>query len=385
MKVQKILFIVLIVILLSFAVCAAKKDDEAAKAAKKAEKKEKARKKETVKIINKYKGEAKAAAQYGVKSVKYRKEAEEQEYLAKVLVKTAAELPKGNKNIEGIKKQAADATAKAKDLRGKEAEAKQKQEEVYERRRAFLDRGFGYSLYDYVNAYEMHSGWNVYGALFLGDEKLARRREEAADLFCTNTLVLGDKECWRSKICDSFYTSRDPPAGQSLLVAQTSIGGYEPAASIQGEKSLPITYQEDGKTKTKYIYKITYFIANPIKGRILEYKVKLIGKTKTFTSPGTTIDGATEEKFHSDERLGNNPLFAESNNNYHAVCLTFSPSIRTTGLSRTKSEICAPLIQYEGAATKPYVETTEDGEEPEVVEGEEDIGEKAEGDLLDGS
>ncbi|MBW2973591.1 hypothetical protein KY346_04310 [Candidatus Woesearchaeota archaeon] len=383
MKLKKLLFIVLIVILLSFAVCAAK-EDEAAKLAKKIEKKEKAREKETVKIINKYKGEAKAAAQYGVKSVKYRKEAEEQEYLAKVLVKTAAELPKGNKNIGGIKQQAADATAKAKDLRGKEAEAKQKQEEVYERRRAYIDRGVGYSLYDYLNAYDMYSGWNVYGALFLGDEKLARRREEAADLFCSNTLVLGDKECWRSKICDSFYTNRDPPAGQSLLVAQTSIGGYEPAVSIQGEQSLPITYQEGGKTKTKYIYKITYFIANPIKGRTLEYKVKLIGKTKTFTSPGITIEAATEEQFHSDARLGNNPLFAESNNNYHTVCLTFSPSIRTTGLFRTESEICAPLIQYEGAATKPYIETAEEGEEPEVVEGEE-IGEEAEGDLLDGS
>ena len=235
-------------------------------------------------------------------------------------------------------------------------EYKEQKAQLAEIRTNIWARG-GYSFYDIIDAYEDYIGINKYSALFFGEDWLAKRREMAAEYFCEKTLLLGGKQCWQSKICEHYYTSKEPPVGRSVLVAQTGIGGYEPAVSIQGERSLPITYKEGGKSKRRYVYKLTYFIANPHK-RAMTYHIKLIGSGKEFTSPAMTIKRATEDEFFRVERLGNNPLISESDNYYHTVCLTFSPRmVAASGMligARRVSEICAPLISYEGAATRPY-------------------------------
>jgi len=225
------------------------------------------------------------------------------------------------------------------------------------------ERGL-YGFYDYLDAYDDYSGINVYSSLFFEEDWLAKRREMAADYFCEKTLLLGGKECWKSKICESYYYQHDPPAGRNILVAQPTVAGYMPAASIQGERSLPMSYKEGSKTKTGYIYKITYSISNPHRG-VLTYHVKLVGDAKTFESSPMTVERSNPpESYQRIDRLGNDPLITESENDYHTVCLTFTPRIRTIHANRY-SEICAPIIQYEGAATKPYTGEAEvegDGE-----------------------
>ncbi|MBD3303568.1 hypothetical protein GF343_00320 [Candidatus Woesearchaeota archaeon] len=234
-----------------------------------------------------------------------------------------------------------------------------------------------YSVYDVIDAYEDYSGINQYSALFFGEEWLAKRRKMAAEYFCEKTLLLGGKQCWQSKICEGFYNSKEPPVGRSVLVAQSGIGGYEPAVSIQGERSLPITYKEGGKSKRRYVYKLTYFISNP-HDRALTYSIKLAGPVKEFTSPGMTLQPATEDKVFRDERLGNNPLITESDNYYETVCLAFSPRMvaasgRMIGARRV-SEMCAPLVSYDGAATRPYTEVAEE----DLPGGQAEAGERAE-------
>lgn len=238
-------------------------------------------------------------------------------------------------------------------------------------RQRLLNRPVLYSIYDYLDAYDDYSGLNVYGSLFFGEEKLAKRREKAADLFCDKTLILGGKECWKSRMCDSFYYSHEPPVGQNILVVQPSVGGYEPAVSIQGEKSLPILYQETGKSKTKFIYKITYSLSNPL-DRDLNYHIKLVGPDKIFESPVMTVRRAVGTQVYRVDRLNNNPLFTESNNDYDALCLTFSPRLPTIK-GGSVSEFCTPFVQYDGAATRPYEILEEDiaqgaDEEDTVVE-----------------
>jgi hypothetical protein len=250
---------------------------------------------------------------------------------------------------------AANAPAMAKSLEKTKASQEQAEglsirADAYRQR--LLNRPIAYSFYDYLDAYDDYSGLNVYGALYLGEEKLAKRREEAADLFCDKTLILGGKACWKSRMCDSYYYSHEPPVGQNILVVQPMVGGYEPAVSIQGEKSLPIVYKEAGKSKTKFIYKITYFISNPM-DRNLNYHIQLRGADASFESPAMVVSRSVGTQIYRVDRSNINPLFTESNNNYHTVCLTFSPRLPTMR-GGSASELCAPIIQYGGAATKPY-------------------------------
>lgn len=219
------------------------------------------------------------------------------------------------------------------------------------------ERGL-YGFYDYLDAYDDYSGINVYGSLFFEEDWLARRREMAADYFCEKTLLLGGKECWKSKMCESYYYSHDPPAGMNILVAQPTVAGYEPAVSIQAEKSLPMSYKEGGKARTGYMYKITYSVTNP-HDIALTYHVKLVGDAKTFESPPMTVERSSPpESYKRAERLGNDPLITESEHNYHTVCLTFTPRIRTIHAKKV-SELCSPIIKYEGAASKPYSDIPE--------------------------
>lgn len=223
-------------------------------------------------------------------------------------------------------------------------------------RRTILERR-GYAFYDFVEAYDDWSGLNRYGVLFYGEEGLAKRRDMAAEYFCEHALgLLGGKQCWISRICAFEYGAKDMPPGRSVLVAQTGIGGFLPAVSVQGEKSLPIQYKEAGKAKAKYVYKITYSIANPHVDRTLNYHVKLVGDTNTYTSEAMTVKAATEDDIFRESRLGNNPYVVEDDHNYHTVCLTFAPRMVTNTWNR-QSELCSPISQYEGAATRPYSNT----------------------------
>jgi hypothetical protein len=279
-----------------------------------------------------------------------------QEFLQKMYTEAAS--VSGGALKKDFERQATEAGEKLK--KEKEASAREKAaaESVYPGETLFSKERGLYSFYDYLDAYDAYSGINVYSSLFFEEDWLAKRREMAADYFCEKTLLLGGKECWKSKICESYYYTHDPPAGRNILVAQPTVAGYMPAASIQGEKSLPMSYKEGSKTKTGHIYKITYSITNPHRG-VLTYHIKLIGDSNTFESPPMTVSNSNPpESYQRVDRLGNDPLITESGNDYHTVCLAFTPRIRTIHAKRV-SEICSPIIQYEGAATKPYTSVPE--------------------------
>ena len=279
-----------------------------------------------------------------------------QEFLQKMFTDAAS--VSGGAQKKNFERQAAEAGEKAK--KEKEAAAREKAaaESIYPGETLFSSERGLYSFYDYLDAYDDYSGINVYSSLFFEEDWLARRREMAADYFCEKTLLLGGKECWKSKMCESYYYSHDPPAGMNILVAQPTVAGYEPAVSIQAEKSLPMSYKEGGKARTGYMYKITYSVTNP-HDIALTYHVKLVGDAKTFESPPMTVERSSPpESYKRAERLGNDPLITESEHNYHTVCLTFTPRIRTIHANRY-SEVCAPIIQYEGAASKPYSDIPE--------------------------
>lgn len=214
-----------------------------------------------------------------------------------------------------------------------------------------------YAMFDYLDAYDDYSGWNVYGSLYLGEEALARRRQEAADYFCEKTLLLGGKACWQSRLCESYYYAHRPPAGQNILVAQAGVANYIPSVTVQGERSLPITFKEGGKTKMSWVYKITYTLTNPHQ-TAMTYRIRLKGPDKTFESPAMTLSRSTDTGWSTASRLQSNPLITESENDYYHVCLWFTPRITTLRANKVE-EICAPIVQYDGAATRPY-ETVSD-------------------------
>lgn len=215
------------------------------------------------------------------------------------------------------------------------------------------ERGL-YSFYDFVGAYDDFSGLAKYGILFYGEEGLIERRQMAAEYFCERALgIIGGKACWQSRLCEPAYNRKDMPVGRSVMVAQQGIGGFLPAVSVQGEKSLPIAYKEAGKSKRKYVYRITYSIANPDTSRSLQYTVRLVGDVHTWESDAFAIKPAEEGRIFRDDRLGNNPFVTEGEFDYRTVCLHFSPRMRTSNWNYV-SELCAPLVQYEGAASRPY-------------------------------
>lgn len=211
-----------------------------------------------------------------------------------------------------------------------------------------------YAFYDFVDAYDDWSGLSKYGALFYGEDVLAKRRQMAADYFCEHAFgLLGGKGCWQSRICEPYYRSVEMPAGRSVLVAQQGVGGFLPAVSVQGEKSLPVSYKEAGKSKVKYVYKVTYSIANPDLDRQLTYRVRLVGSAHSWASDAFVIEASAEGSVMRDDRLGGNPFVMEAEQNYDTVCLAFSPRMRMSDWSYV-SELCSPLVQYEGAASRPY-------------------------------
>ncbi|MBW3002183.1 hypothetical protein KY338_03430 [Candidatus Woesearchaeota archaeon] len=275
---------------------------------------------------------------------------------------------------DSVEKLETDAARLRKEAKEERRAAKAEFEVAETYRERIWQRGW-YSFYDIIDAYEDYSGINQYSALFFGEEWLAKRRQMAAEYFCEKTLILGGKQCWQSRICEPYYNDREPPVGRSVLVAQTGIGGYLPAVSIQGERSLPMSYKVGGQPRNSYVYKITYFIANP-HDVALTYHIKLVGPAKEFTSPAMTIKRTEGDTVYREERLGNNPLITDSDNYYHTVCLTFSPRMavasgRLFGAKRV-SEVCAPLVEYEGAATRPYTTVPDEdlpgGQEEDEVE-----------------
>ncbi|MBW2985874.1 hypothetical protein KY333_00740 [Candidatus Woesearchaeota archaeon] len=295
-------------------------------------------------------------AQHTAQGRVFTEEAKTQGYLAKTFSQMAEgeHVPEEYKEKwKGYAEEYAEGAAKAARKAGEEG----KKAAQYEPTRERIWERKGYAFYDYLEAYDDYSGWNVYGSLYLGEETLAKRRQEAADYFCEKTLLLGGKACWQSRLCESYYYSHRPPAGQNILVAQAGVANYIPAITVQGEKSAPISYKEGGRSKTSWVYKLTYSITNPHQ-TALTYRIKLVGDEKTFESSAMTLSRSTETSWSNAARLESNPLIKESENDYHHVCLWFTPRITTLRANR-EEEICAPIIQYDGAATRPY-ETVSD-------------------------
>ena len=211
---------------------------------------------------------------------------------------------------------------------------------------------------DFMQGYEEYKGIGHWSSLWISDEDMAKKRQETAQKFCDEILggVFGGKNCYQSRICEGLFP-REPTQSQNFLVTETSVGGYLPAASIQAEKSFPAMYMEAGKTKTKRVYKITYFIENPHMDQELTYYIELRGD-KTFKSPesklaGRKLEGGREVAGEKEGRLGSDPMIFESDSNYDNACLVFSPRIMNSN-GGYANEICAPIIQYSGAATRPY-------------------------------
>ena len=98
----------------------------------------------------------------------------------------------------------------------------------------------------------------------------------------------------------------------------------------------------------------------------MNYRIKLVGDERTFESPAMTLSRSTDTGWSTASRLQSNPLIKESENDYHHVCLWFTPRITTLRANRV-SEICAPIIQYDGAATAPY--TTVSDQDAAAVTG----------------
>ncbi len=241
-----------------------------------------------------------------------------------------------------------------KEIEKLERQKEEKQNELFLRENNWFARWAFIFMADFMQGYEEYKGIGHWSSLWISDEDMAKKRQKAAQKFCDDILggVFGGKNCYQSKICEGLYP-REPTQSQNFLVTETSIGGYIPAASIQAEKSFPAIYVEAGKTKTKRVYKVTYFIENPHMDQELTYYIELRGD-KTFKSPESKLTGRTLEKAGGKEgRLGSDPMIFESDNNYDNACLVFSPRIMNSN-GGYANEICAPIIAYQGAATRPY-------------------------------
>jgi hypothetical protein len=208
--------------------------------------------------------------------------------------------------------------------------------------------GFLTGLSQFLTVYDQYRGFSRFSSLFLTSEVWERHREKVNQAFC-DTIILGGTQCWTSRICD---TQLYPLVPRGTFAGRTPSGERQATASIQGEKSLPIQGVDDfGNPTMLYLYKITYSIRNPYESQELKYNVQF------RTEDGYKINWFPDYKSTPAARTEASPLMEYGKNDYAAVCLIFHPSLidyRSNWHGRRTRELCSPIAQYAGTATKPY-------------------------------
>lgn len=232
--------------------------------------------------------------------------------------------------------------AKERELATKSAQA---QNLDFKAREATGQLTFAERLSGIVKAYNEYSGLGQFSSLFISDKDIAKRRQEAEDMFC-NTVPLGGTQCWTSKICKSKI---DPTAGGTSVVAQTATGEPRGAARVTVDKSPPAQYfnQTTGTMQTQFLYRTSYFIQNPTDSN-LTYNIIF------YATDGTTYRAFDLDKQirsgASESRMRSTSVARYSDKDYRKACLTFKPGIKKWdgGLAR---ELCTSVASYAGEAT----------------------------------
>ena len=221
----------------------------------------------------------------------------------------------------------------------------QQQQLDFKARAATGDLTIAERLNEFVKGYSEFSGLGQFSALFIDDKDMAKRRQEAEDLFC-NTLMIGGTGCWTSKICES---SIDATVGGTAVVAKAASGEPRGAARIQADKSPPaLFYNETTYTTTSTIlYRVSYFLTN-INEETMHYNLVF------YNADGTTLRAFVKDKElapgQSDSRIRSSAIVKHSNKEYVKACLTFNPGIVKLTGGKTK-QICSNIASYRGEAT----------------------------------
>lgn len=192
-----------------------------------------------------------------------------------------------------------------------------------------------------MKAYDTYPGIGRLSSLFLTGDSWTKWRDDVNKVLC-DTIILGGKKCWVSKICDQYL---DATPGGNSLIARTP-GGPKAVVNLQAERSLPIEVPGEG---TQFIYKLTYTITNP-HDKPMHYNLRFYTKDGTYEAfkPQKELQAGA-----SDGKTGSAAFHKQSTKDYTQVCLIWQPSIETWS-KRSVSEFCEPITQYEGAATNPY-------------------------------
>jgi len=182
------------------------------------------------------------------------------------------------------------------------------------------------------------------GGLLMGD-LLSEWKATVNKAFC-DTVILGGKDCWVSKICG---LSPENAGGDGTLVSSQYNNGtytYSFIAHIEGQRSEPATNVVNGVSETSYLYKITYAIKNPDKSEPNGYQLRFFyggGSYDWFPSFQPFQKGAYII------RKGGNPVLAYSTRFYHSVCLIFQKPVEINGDSR--QQVCNRIVMYGGGPT----------------------------------
>ncbi|MBI4016408.1 MAG: cupredoxin family copper-binding protein, partial [Candidatus Aenigmarchaeota archaeon] len=201
-----------------------------------------------------------------------------------------------------------------------------------------------------LKGYREFSGLAQLSSLFINDEELDKRRNQIDEQFC-ESILFGGTKCWTSKICDGYIDTT--PQGSTLITkgpSKTPFGFVH----LEAEKSLPMHTVQEGRKTTLFQYKVTYSITNPL-DKPMFYNLE-------FASTDKTVKIFTEDKIIEKEtfdgKLGSDALIPPlSKTDYTSICLTWTPAI-TSFDGKRETRFCVPISQYEGAATKPYGQTT---------------------------
>lgn len=207
------------------------------------------------------------------------------------------------------------------------------------------ERTIAQTLTEVIEAYNEFSGLGALSSLFISDSDLAKKRQEANDLFCS-TLLLGGTQCWTSKLCQ--YSVDASPGGLGLVARGAA---QQPIASahIEADKSLPITYTNlsSQQTVSMRLYRITYYLHNAGNTNLTwNMAFYATDGTEYFAFPNDQLLGEGE----TNKRMRTQAITQYSNKDYTKVCLYFDPPIKRFGGGEAK-ELCNDIKEYGGAAT----------------------------------
>jgi hypothetical protein len=220
----------------------------------------------------------------------------------------------------------------------------------------------------YMTAY---TGFSAYSSIFISEESLAEYRAQVNAVFC-DMLKIGGSACWTSEICETYTDISAPPGG---LVGSAPDGVPRSIAHIEGERSNAIEFsgasREDlrqlfgsrvivvsGKRYnlsegsdaslpggTARVYKVTMsFIPQDTSSLQVSFRGE---RTVDYFSPAKAVNSLTPYS-----RTRSNPIVFISPTRYDTVCMVFNPPQENRN-GRSVSELCVPLLEYEGGATAP--------------------------------